>query len=479
MRTGVWYLQEIILQLRSAPAYLLLLEAVLLVWLIKVLFFTKSYKPHRTKLTQKEKEDLVEEWTPEPLVPDTPADHPGLHPRSFEGKLGKIIRINGQDCINLASLNFLDMNGNEEIEAGAIKTLKKYGVGACGPRGFYGTIDIHLELEDKLSAFLGLEEVAQYSYGFSVLSTAIPAYAKSGDVIFCDEGACFAIQQGLRASRSKVWFFKHNDADDLERMMKLQDDIDQKNPQKALTLRRFLVVEGLYMNYGDICPLPKLIELKKRYKVRMFLDESLSFGVLGANGKGVTEYFGVPITDVDWIGASLENCMATTGGFCGGRAFVMNHQRLGGLGYAFSAALPSMLASSTITSLEQMQRSPDMFVTLARNATYMQQKLESIPGMTLKGLPISPIKHLSLEGSMETRKQEVCLLEEVVQEAESRGVAIVLARYLDDMEYILPKPSIRVAVSSGFSVEELSRAADVVATACATVLARHRGVEAN
>src|SRR5207253_1592362 len=97
--------------------------------------------------------------------------------------------------------------------------------------------------------------------------------------------------------RSRIVFFKHNDVDDLKRVLEEQAALDKKNPKKAKVTRRFLVVEGLYMNHGDICPLPEIMELKKKHKVRIFVDEAVSFGVLGATGRGITEYFNIPVED--------------------------------------------------------------------------------------------------------------------------------------------------------------------------------------
>ncbi|XP_057395596.1 putative 8-amino-7-oxononanoate synthase isoform X1 [Balaenoptera acutorostrata] len=106
------------------------------------------------------------------------------------------------------------------------------------------------------------EEAIIYSYGFATIASAIPAYSKRGDIVFVDKAACFAIQKGLQASRSDIKLFNHNDMDDLQRLLKEQEIEDQKNPRKARVTRRFIVVEGLYMNTGTICPLPELILLK-------------------------------------------------------------------------------------------------------------------------------------------------------------------------------------------------------------------------
>lgn len=110
-----------------------------------------------------------------------------------------------------------------------------------------------------------------------------------------DERVNFAIQKGLDASRSKISYFKHNDIQDLERLLKEQDAIDRKNPKKASKIRRFIIVEGIYMNTGEMCPLLEIIKLRKRYKLRLILDESVSFGTLGSHGRGITEHLNVKV----------------------------------------------------------------------------------------------------------------------------------------------------------------------------------------
>eukprot|EP00128_Syssomonas_multiformis_P007808 Colp12_sorted_trinity150504_noHs@12096 len=325
----------------EVPMYHLILEVVLVIWVFK-LIFTPSYKPGEDmKLTEAEVEDLIDTWQPEPLVPSAPIKNvEKLKVAVVEGPVATHVKINGKDLLNMATFNFLGMVGSKNVEDVTVKALRKYGVGSCGPRGFYGTIDAHLELEEKLAKFMNVEEAILYSYGFSTIASAIPAYAKRGDVIFVDKGANFAIQRGLVASRSKIHWFNHNDMDDLQRLLEVQRKEDLKNPKKAAVTRRFVVVEGIYTNYGDIVPLPRLVELRNKYKVRIFLEESNSFGVLGASGRGVTEHFGVDIADIDLIACTMSNSLGSIGGFCCGSKYVIDHQRLSGAGYCFSASLP-------------------------------------------------------------------------------------------------------------------------------------------
>ncbi|KAJ6669681.1 hypothetical protein lerEdw1_000230 [Lerista edwardsae] len=379
-----WVLVEMVQAFYEAPTYHLILEGILILWIIRLLF-SKTYKlQERSDLTPKEKEELIEEWQPEPLVPPVPKDHPALNYNVVSGPPTHKIIVNGKECVNFASFNFLGLLDNERVKNAAQASLEKYGVGTCGPRGFYGTFDVHLELEDRLAKFMKTEEAILYSYGFATIASAIPAYSKRGDIVFVDEAACFAIQKGLQASRSNIKFFKHNDMADLEHLLKNQEIEDQK------------------------------VKLKYKYKVRIFLEESLSFGVLGEHGRGVTEHFGIKMEDIDLISANMENSLASIGGFCCGRSFVIDHQRLSGQGYCFSASLPPLLAAAAIEALNIMEENPGIFQILQEKCKRMHKALQGIPGLRVVGQSLSPALHLQLTESTGSRESDMRFLKEIV-----------------------------------------------------------------
>ncbi|XP_061119549.1 serine palmitoyltransferase 1 [Conger conger] len=465
-----WVLVEMVQAFYEAPAYHLILEGILILWIVRLLF-SKTYKlQERSDLTEKEKEELIEEWQPEPLVPPVSKDHPSLNYDVVTGPPSHTIVVNGKECVNFASFNFLGLLDHDRVKKQALASLKKYGVGTCGPRGFYGTFDVHLELEERLARFMRTEEAIIYSYGFATVASAIPAYSKRGDIVFVDEAACFSIQKGLQASRSFIKYFRHNDMEDLERLLREQELEDQKNPRKARVTRRFIVVEGLYINTGDVCPLPDLVKLKYRYKVRIFLEESMSFGVLGDHGRGVTEHFGVDINDIDLISANMENAVASVGGFCCGRSFVIDHQRLSGQGYCFSASLPPMLASAAIEALSIMEEDPGIFSVLREKCSRVHTALQGIPGLKLVGDALTPALHLQLERSSGSRDTDVKTLRRIVDYCLDRKVALTQARYLDKEERFLPPPTIRVVVTVEQTEEEIESAARLIREAALAVL---------
>ncbi|XP_065905066.1 serine palmitoyltransferase 1-like isoform X2 [Dysidea avara] len=446
----------------QVPTYHLIVEVLLVVYILRLLLSKTSDKPKEVKLTKEEEDELIAEWQPEPLIPKGyPGDHSVDDAPIVTGAPGTDIVVNGKKCLNLGTFNFLGFAGNQSVKDAAAKSVRKYGVGSCGPRGFYGTIDIHLDFEKKLAEFLHYEEAVLYSFGYATTSSAIPAYSTRNDTIFCDEGVCFAIQRGIEASRSKVKYFRHNDMDHLESLLEEKLQQEKKNPAKAKKTRKVIVVEGLYLNYGDLAPLPKLVELKKKYSTPLIIDESFSFGVLGGTGRGALEHFGLSSNDVDLNCISAEVSLASIGGLSCGKSHIVDRQRLSGQGYCFSASLPPLQAAAAIEALSIMDKSPEMFNQLRNNARRLRELLKGIKGIKVCGESFSPLIHLQLSDTMGSREQDDDVLQQIVDKCYENGVIMVRSKYLEN-EYCMPPPSIRVTVMHEHIDDDLIRAADVI-----------------
>lgn len=447
----------------QAPLYHLLLECFLVLWIIRLVFF-KSYKiSSKVRLTEKEKDDLISDWEPEPLVP--PLEQTMKTSKKYRlvsGRPGKMITVDGKTCLNFASMNFLGLLGNKRIEEKSEECIRHYGVGSCGPRGFYGTIDVHLELEDRLAKFMRAEKAIIYSYGFATIASAIPAYSKRGDILYVDEAVSFPVQKGIQASRSKVVYFKHNDMDDLEEKLQEQARLDKKNPKKASVTRKFMVVEGIYMNTGELVDLPRLVDLKYKYKVRLIVEESLSFGVLGDNGRGITEHYDIPMDKVDMVCASLEYSLGSIGGFCCGRSYVINHQVLSGQGYVFSASLPPVMSRASVEGLNILEEDPDIFSQLRAKASKFQNLLAGISSIEVFGYHESASFHIKRANPVSI-KDDTAWLEDIVEKSSDRGLCLTVASRLSDEE-LNPNwpPSIRVSVSVQMNESDLQNAAGII-----------------
>jgi serine palmitoyltransferase len=277
--------------------------------------------------------------------------------------------------------------------------------------------------------------------------------------------------------------------DDLERVLEeiRQDDLRHK---KRLT-RRFIVSEGLSLNCGDIAPLDKLVALKRKYRYRLILDESQSIGVLGSRGAGLTDYFDIPSVDVDIIVGSMANALCSSGGFCAGSEEIVDHQRLSGLAYCFSASIPAMLAVSASEAIKTIKDQPNLLTELNERAKTFRQNLshksldpyiELISGHLENPAPFFHIRikssflddHL-IDGETEiSRENQEYLLQDVVDECISQGVLITRAKYVYDQERACPPSSIKISVTIGLTKKESEKAATIVKYAIIKVFGKWR-----
>ncbi|KAK9807535.1 hypothetical protein WJX72_001902 [[Myrmecia] bisecta] len=441
----------------------LVLEGLLVV-IISYLLIQRTYKPSSKEaepLTEKEIDQLCEEWEPEPLYRPPTSTEADYEPPVISSTMGTYVVANGKRVLNMVSFNFLGVAGNDEIMKQCRTTINKYGVGSCGPRGFYGTIDVHLDLEEKLARFMGTEETILYSYDLATVPSILPAFANAKDLIICDAGVSYPIQNGCHLSRAEIRYFKHNDMADLERVLQAvaQHDLHSKKPLN----RRFIVVEGIYNQYGDLAPLDVIYELKRRYKYRLVVDESLSLGVLGSQGQGACEYFGLKPGDAEIVSASLGNALASVGGFCAGEREIVDHQRLSGLGYCFSASLPPYLATAAIGALDFLQGpGAGLLPKVTGNAKLMRYLLQDMPGMRLHGGErdeVSPVIHVHLDPQPAKEEDAVSLLQQVVEDALKRESVLYTVNRVSPLDKVKVAPSIRIAVSALHEERDIQKAA--------------------
>lgn len=419
------------------------------IWYLYVKLFPRNLN---LNLSKAEEEDIIDAYVADSLVEDVPNCDYTSKPYIVEGKTGEFVDIDGIKCVNFATHDYLGLIGKKEIEEKAIESIEKYGVGTCGPRCFYGTNIEHLKLETKLADFLSTESSIIYPFGFATVASAIPAYAKKGDIVFVDEKRNFAIRQGLVASRSDVIYFKHNNYEDLKTILRRVHDRNAFNMNIARKSRRFLVLEGIYINTGEICHLPKFLMLSKMYKLRVFIDESISFGVLGRTGRGILEHFDIPRAEVDLIMGSFEHSLASGGGFCAGSKYLIEHQVLSGLGYCFSAALPPCLVTAASEALDTIRDNPDIIKTLKICCQTMHNKLTSSELIkkyfVISGETESPVHLLTIRDDMFPEHQlqnKDQLLNDFVEGFRKQNIAVVRAASLKSDDTL--EASLRITTS--------------------------------
>ncbi|XP_042004666.1 long chain base biosynthesis protein 1-like isoform X2 [Salvia splendens] len=426
----------------------------------------KSYKPPKRPLTKKEVDELCDEWVPEPLIPSI-SEEMKYEPPVLESAAGPHAVVNGVEVVNFTSANYLGLLGHDKLQESCTKALEKYGVGSCGPRGFYGTIDVHLDCEARIAKFLGTSDSILYSYGLSTMFSIIPAFCKKGDVVVVDEGVHWGIQNGLHLSRSTIIYFKHNDMKSLQSIL---ESVTHEN-KRAKKVRRYIVVEAVYQNSGQIAPLDEIIKLKEQYRFRVILDESNSIGVLGSSGRGLTEHCKIPVEKIDIVSAAMGHALATEGGFCTGSARVIDHQRLSSSGYVFSASLPPYLASAAITAIDVLEENPNLITKLRENISSLHKGLSDVQGLEIVSDPKSPIVFLKLKNSTGFSKDDLQVLEDLANHLlKEHGVFVATSKrsILDKCK--LPA-GIRLYVSAGHPKTDLDKACEAFKQAATLVLA--------
>lgn len=231
------------------------------------------------------------------------------------------------ETLNLSSYNYLGFAQSEGPCADAVEeTIRKYGISSASPRADAGTSDLALEVEDRIAKFVGKPAAMVFSMGFATNATAFPALVGKGSLIISDELNHASIRIGARLSRAMIMSFKHNDMNDLERL--LREVISQGQPRTHRPWKKILVVvEGLYSMEGTMVNLPGVLALKKKYKFNLFIDEAHSIGAMGPQGRGVCDYFGIDPAEIDILMGTLTKSFGANGGYISGEKHIIDKLR--------------------------------------------------------------------------------------------------------------------------------------------------------
>lgn len=478
--------------LETQPQHIAI-ETVLILFILWLLFFQRTSRPYeRTKdvsdLEESTIDELVTLWRDEqrkPLVaPPAPTEAQAQRPRWIvkEADVNDIKLVSSEgdggtrSLKNFASFDFLGLGHHERSKEAAKDALMHYGCGSCGPRGFYGTFDAHMEVEAAVASFLGAEEGIMYSDAASAVTSAITAFAKRGDIILVDEGCHEPVWTGVRLSRSRAVRYRHNDMEDLEAKLQAIAEEDVKLRRDATGHRRFIVTEGLFKNRGDICPLPKIVELKRRFKYRVVLDDTYAFGSLGDTGRGTAEHFGLPNSSVEVLVASLEHTLASVGGVCVGTTEVVDHQRLSGAGYVFSASAPPFVSSTATAALGVLDETPALVKELRGRIREFREAFKAhgaACALVNVSDPDSPIQHLAVDAGrvagLEGAAEQDAFLRDVASRAAEAGFATCVPQYsaVEAIDGGVNKPTLRVTINAKHTSEEILGAAKGIAASAA------------
>lgn len=291
----------------------------------------------------------------------------GIYPyyTPIESEQSTVVKIYGKDVLMFGSNSYLGLSNDPRLKEAAIAAIQKYGTSCSGSRFLNGTLDIHVELEEKLAKFVGKDEAVTYSTGMQVNMGVISCLGFHGGYTLLDSLDHASIIDGSRLGLSKVLKFKHNDLQSLEEKL-------QRCPIDAPKL---IVIDGVYSMEGDIAPLPEICDLCDKYNASIMVDDAHSLGVLGDHGRGTADHFGV--TDrVDLIMGTFSKSFGSLGGFIAGDKDVMNYLKHNSRQLIFSASMPPANVAAVNCALEIMLSEPERFQHLWDLTHYAQKRFK-------------------------------------------------------------------------------------------------------
>jgi len=317
------------------------------------------------------------------LIKPRQAEAMGVYPFfvPLESETGPEVTIQGRTLVMLGSNNYLGLTQDPRVKEAAQKAIERYGSGCTGSRLMNGTLDLHRELEARLAQFVGKQDSLVFTTGFQTNLGAISALVGRHDTIVLDRSVHASIIDGCRLSLGETLRFKHNDMADLERVL---EGID---PKRGI----LIIVDGVYSMEGDIANVPELVRLKKKFGVRLMIDEAHSVGVFGEGGRGVAEHFGL-LDEVDVFTATFSKSFASIGGFVAADADVVYYIRHMARALLFSAALPPASTAAALAALNIIEQEPERRARLWENTRFLQNGLNELKFVTGKSeSPVIPL----------------------------------------------------------------------------------------
>ena len=327
----------------------------------------------------------------------------GIYPffRMIESDQDTVVTMNGKKVLMFGSNSYLGLTNHPKIKEAAIKATEKYGTGCAGSRFLNGTLDIHVELENKLAEFVGKQASLVYSTGFQVNLGVIPTVTGRNDYILIDELDHASIIEATRLSFAKVLKYRHNDMHSLENVLK------KCEPNRI----KLIVVDGVFSMDGDIAKLPEIVKLAEKYEATVMVDDAHSIGVLGKHGSGTASHFG--LTDkVDLIMGTFSKSLAALGGFIASDFETINYIKHHSRTLIFSASATPASAAAVLAALEIIKSEPERIDNLWKVTHYAIDNFRKL-GFDI-GNTVTPIIPLYIRDQIKTLTITRMLLDEGV-----------------------------------------------------------------
>jgi 8-amino-7-oxononanoate synthase len=279
--------------------------------------------------------------------------------------------MEGKHLIMIGSNNYLGLTSHKKVVKASLHATKKYGSGVSGSRFLNGTLSMHVELEKELAEFVGKEDVTIFASGFQSNLGIISAIAGRNDIIFSDKENHASIYDGIKLSYADVVRYEHNDIEDLEaKIIKTKKELEAKKADKGM----IIITDGVFSMTGDVCKLKEIIELKKKYNIRVMVDDAHGLGVTGKTGRGTHEEFDL-MDEVDIVMGTFSKSLASLGGYVAGSKEVINFIRHNSRPYIFSAAIPPANTAAALEALRILKKEPERVKALRDIADYMRDGL--------------------------------------------------------------------------------------------------------
>jgi len=348
----------------------------------------------------------------------------GIYPyfRMIESQQDPVVIMDGREVVMCGSNNYLGLTSHPRVKEASIEAIRKYGTGCAGSRFLNGTLDIHVELEDKLARFFRKEAALVYATGYQTNLGVLSTVISRGDVAISDRLNHASIVDGLRLSLGEMRKFKHNDMEDLDSVL---ESVADRN--------KMVVVDGIFSMEGDISPLDQIVGLRQKHEFGIMVDDAHGVGVLGKTGRGTAEHFGVE-DDVDIIMGTYSKSLATIGGFVAASADIIKYLKHISRSMMFSASLAPALVAAVSSALDIIDQEPERREQLWANTERMMAEFRSI-GFDI-GDAASPIIPIVVGDDMLAFKMALMLQEEgvfanpVITPATPPGRALIRTSYM-------------------------------------------------
>lgn len=349
----------------------------------------------------------------------------GLYPyfKPLQATDGTTVQIEGRDVIMAGSNNYLGLTNDPRTIKAAQEVIATYGTGCTGSRYLNGTLDLHLELEDKLAEFMNKESCVLFSTGYQTNEGSIQTIADRNDVIFSDRDNHACIVVGTQVSNAKTVRFRHNDMEHLRTLLEKAD------PEVG----KIIVSDGVFSMSGTLAKVPELVELAKEFGAGLYLDDAHAVGVIGDGGRGTASVFGL-MDDVDLISGTFSKSFASLGGFLVGDRTVIEYIRHKSPAHIFSASMPPANVATVLKSLEILQKEPWRLERLDEISTYMRTNLKELGfNVWSSQTPIIPVVIGEMMQCFQFWKdlfEEGVYVNAVVPPAVPQGQALVRTSYM-------------------------------------------------